>query len=1413
MVEKTPRSYKVGEWVWSLYEGDWWEAEIKNIDGGAKYTVYYHEWGLIHDGQTSESLYPFTNEMEVSSPSSSKLETNNEQPRQYQSSLTNRPTLTRRSSLSPSSKRAFKQKSRGTTAAESNADKKYYILFLLAKGAKAAELEYLTPCSETDSSPSGGGPSIDVWRMSEAGILHGKIRDGSFVYGSVWPKNPEYLDLGEDFVPVNDPLTGICDIYKDAERVGKLQSQATTKLLPMKWLSKLKPKELIGCTVVTKWDNDTVHDAIVERLNLDGNLTVTWLDGAPASTAKGGPSTSSVSLKRVLTLKAGVRRRYRIKSPALKAPGSPVHYQTTINGDEVSRLPGNGTIDGGTVILGTRIHVGDSEYVDLGEGAVPMIPTKDSKQLLGQRKLIPFESVELVDAQSMVGYLVKAKWADGNIYSDIAVDRAVSTDLLAVRRLSVLGFAASGPEGRSSSFHVSNVINVLEQLSEKDIKKSALSAKRSLRALSFRNTRAASQARAASDTYDVDFNSKSLGLKIAPHDNHGLPTVQANDRAIENPYPRVGDVVIGVNGIMLKDNDDPYSALFELIKGAGRPVKLTFKRHANEAQSFVKGVPDVEAIPAVQKLPPCQPSPILAGRSQSKPGSAVDGTPPPPPARAGPGSDSESEGDAVAFAEADHDEIGIHQHATTYLLHQGSPSAPAKSNSDSDSSKTGATEDSSTERDSGSGSDISYVPGPGVANGVTGTDMSSGSEESTPPALGFAEDVEGTNSGSHQDPVDGLSSKVSTQSPVDLTLPPPPPLLPPEALDSEFLPPLPASSSLRQTNLRESSLALFERGHLDKKQGTPTDNKQWNETDYFALIDSIYAAKAPGKRQTVAATLQTWKGHEEQLLEMLQAKYGKVEEDMLVRQQPSDNGEASVPDKNEACQPEENRSLSDEEITDDGERQGTEYEVAFVNDTLGLVLQHDESDRPIVIENNNSSGTLPNDGDLVVGVNGVRLHIHHDPYHEMMTLITEAGRPLSLTFQRGNLAEIKLAKDLAAAYEKELAEEEKEHLRGEAEAEAARREVVHRAKKERVQKEAEDEAARREAMHTAELAATIFIAKVTAKAFDLLSKVSKEKQAALEAHNLVEASHIFDEIFLGLTLECAESSLQTLRFEQQRTLNSVANDVSMKCLEDAKRDVDEAEAIRAYAYFKNTEKIAVVAAQHAVDSMLEGCVSRMLRVVMVKKKFERKVDIESQRWVSVRFVRRMLGVAVDLAEAHLLASQQRKHAKTFLKRRVTPQGGTKKRSRRGSTFTKHAYLLSGMAASYTSKLPAMDELKVEADMANLVSTMGIAGVKLFELRNREQGLQARVKKVEEQLGKHESDWVEDAVTVLHLSGTKIAATAERALLSHDLETAIHAQHQYMKKLTGTVNLLEEQVIICKDATAEGDAESAVGGGG
>ena len=148
---------------------------------------------------------------------------------------------------------------------------------------------------------------------------------------------------------------------------------------------------------------------------------------------------------------AGVRRRYVVKKES-----SPAVYKTTKDEKVLLPLDNHGTIDDGMVVLGKKIMIDNITYVDLGTGTVPTGPSNVGKQDMKARKLLPFSNLTMLEAESLVGLKVRARWKDGFIYSDIAVDKSLSAQSLSVRRLSILGYAAQGPQGCDKDFQVSS---------------------------------------------------------------------------------------------------------------------------------------------------------------------------------------------------------------------------------------------------------------------------------------------------------------------------------------------------------------------------------------------------------------------------------------------------------------------------------------------------------------------------------------------------------------------------------------------------------------------------------------------------------------------------------------------------------------------------------------------------------------------------------------------------------------------------------------------------------------------------------------------------------------------------------------------------------------------------------------------
>jgi hypothetical protein len=1259
--------------VWSLYDGEWYEGEIESVDGDNKYTVYYHEWNSSYPGQSLSSLQPWVDDVKPSRPERSKCRRSSSE-----RSARERRKSSSRAALSPSKRSTFSASSRtsvrtldaglkrGASVKEkarplrsSLPDRRYYIVFLLARGSESSQLQYFTPLV-TGPDELGATQPTEAREMSEAGLAHGKVIDGAFVNGTPWARNSEYLDLGEDCVPVFDAISRTCDVFTDKAREKKLQIKGTVKLLPMKWLAEVSPTELIGCTVVTKWDNATAVEAIVERVNSDGTFCVTQLGDAFHSTV-------NISIKKILKLKAGVRRRFRVKSPWARADEIgkdwQAHYQTTTDGEHASTILDHGTVDEGIIILGSRVNIGDGEFIDLGEDEVPTGPKLVGKQKIGMRKLLPATCLTLVTAESMVGYRIIGDWRDGNRYPDIVVERAVSSDELSVRRTTIKGFAASGPDGRDDAFHISRVKQMKEKLSKTTTVAESSARKHSFKTVARAVTLASKLKRSVrGSAYDVIFATPSMGLKIAPHISHGLPTVQLNERSARNPNPRVGDVVVAVNGNSLEVNTDPYAELMKLVKEAGRPVTLTFKRDPEgEALSPQASVPPYSskvgvAVPSDTVVEETRfPPPPLLPPEALNPSLA-----PPPPSRASPKRASLRRS-LLALFEGEHSlesPSAVYDPVTSCAVafaashesirHIEPAEEEAHNRDDNGALKT---EDGAVV---GEKSNVGEKPAGGVGSSVRSSPISSISTPGKP-----------------------LDSKAI-----------PPPILPPSVV---------AVNDIR--------------------------------ADYSG-VGNFSLNSSPVSSISSATTLHG---------------YGLT----------SALDEASP----------ELRSIAETEGHLWESPKSSTYEVEFVSTKLGLVIEHDHLNLPIVIKNN-GGGALPKEGDWVVAVNSVPLHLHDDPYDEMFDLIQNTGRPLKLTFKPGNSEELELVKELAAAH----AEAEEERLR---------------------RLEAETELERRDVLLSTELTAAAFVSKVISDSSELLSKIASEKKSTSYARKSAEAPRVFDALLGDVLFDAASYVLKGHLREIDRT----AKQLSMESLAAARREIQE-----------DVEAMALSVAQAAVNRTLEVCLSRMARVATVAKKYYQIEEVDAQRWVSARFVRRMLVMAVDLAEAELHSALNPKF--TGLKNSA-PKGGTNK-NRRGSTFTQHAHLLSEIAIE-SKGVPLTMKLcggaGEETELANLAAAVGITGVNLFELRNREERLVTDVRNTEEQLGKHQSDWIEDAVTVFHLSGANLAETAERALLSHDLDTAVNAQNECVRDLSANVGLLESKTSICSKAMAKMDTEN------
>ena len=567
------KPYLVGSWVWSLYEGEWYEAEIVCVNDDGTYAVYYHEWDFEEKKQPAVSLQPWVQDKKPTLVTPKKnprlsLTIQNDRSAMAKKSSRERRKASRQSSLSPAerTKRLSRAQSRLQTARSASPanetgkeGKKQYLLSLAQRGFKTNEVEYFTP-----SMSSKGTGNVKAREMSSDGITHGTICDGAIVTGIPWSDDEKYLNLGDGRVPILDQGTGECDTFTNSSNANK-QALGITKLLPMEWLEEVNLEKLIGCSVIAKWDNASRREAIIEGINLDGNICVAWLTSTKEASVSG--TTTNISPRRLLMVTAGVRRRYVVKKDS-----SPAVYKTTKDEKALLPLDNHGTIDEGMVVLGKKIMIDNITYVDVGTGTVPTGPSNVGKQDMKARKLLPFSNLTVLEAESLVGLKVRARWKDGFIYSDIAVDKSLSAQSLSVRRLSILGYAAQGPQGCDKDFQVSSVVQVLGQLSTRE--NSLLTTVSSPRRKSHRASRVFK-----SHVYEIEFSTPSLGLKFAPHGDHGLPTVQKNERKANNPDPYVGDLVVAVNGIMLEDSNDPYGELFKLAgRNAARPLKIKFRR-------------------------------------------------------------------------------------------------------------------------------------------------------------------------------------------------------------------------------------------------------------------------------------------------------------------------------------------------------------------------------------------------------------------------------------------------------------------------------------------------------------------------------------------------------------------------------------------------------------------------------------------------------------------------------------------------------------------------------------------------------------------------------------------------------------------------------------------------------------------
>ena len=50
-----------------------------------------------------------------------------------------------------------------------------------------------------------------------------------------------------------------------------------------------------------------------------------------------------------------------------------------------------------------------------------------------------------------------------------------------------------------------------------------------------------------------------------------------------------------------------------------------------------------------------------------------------------------------------------------------------------------------------------------------------------------------------------------------------------------------------------------------------------SKAEYLARLKTFYTYKNPDKIGTIEATLEKWAGHEQELFDMLEAKYGKID--------------------------------------------------------------------------------------------------------------------------------------------------------------------------------------------------------------------------------------------------------------------------------------------------------------------------------------------------------------------------------------------------------------------------------------------------------------------------------------------------------------------------------------------------------
>ncbi len=440
--------------------------------------------------------------------------------------------------------------------------KKNYIIRSVRAG-QPSEVEYRMPIGY-----DGDGNAI-VNDMYNVGLDHGVVCDGAFVSGVLWSENPTYLDLGEDFVPIFNHETGICDIFLDNLYLKK-QQKGVTKLLPMALLVEVQPQKLVGSTVAAKWDNQTRPCVLIEQVNYDASFRVGWLAEQNHACVT---AVSNISVTRLLTLtKKGKRQRYVIKSDC-----PPAEFLMTKNGKAVSKLKNHGTIDGGMIVIGNTIKLGGEEYLDLGKGKVPTGPTKVGKQSPKTRKLLPMATVSLLEPRSLVGFKIRGLWPNGNMYSDISIEKCCNTSTFEARRLSAVGLASKSESGFNDCFNISDIVQVLQPLEER---------KRAFGVSRNRTRRKSNRPK----VFDVTFTTQSLGLFFTPHGTHGLPSIRKNQNASGNRNPIVDDVVVAVNGQNLHEFDDPYRSLFQLAApSAGRPITLTFRRESPGSANTLKG--------------------------------------------------------------------------------------------------------------------------------------------------------------------------------------------------------------------------------------------------------------------------------------------------------------------------------------------------------------------------------------------------------------------------------------------------------------------------------------------------------------------------------------------------------------------------------------------------------------------------------------------------------------------------------------------------------------------------------------------------------------------------------------------------------------------------------------------------------